>query len=187
MSDDQLENLRTKKKAQVRTDLSRQEQAALKLYDSPRKAEGIIQIPSGNLFASLKGGGRKVSTTGKAKVSTATSSQLPSFITIEDEWLDIVCAKDPAKPAEWVADMRKGTLKAGAGGGVAVAIVRPKFASWQTTVNLEVNLDETNEETLKAVFTQAGKTEGLCSFRPSKGGQFGMYRIADWKELPKAA
>ena len=98
MPDEVLEGIRTKTPLPKRTDWSREEEAATKIY---RDSNGAAGIPSENLFASLIEAGRKVKVNGK-QISTAESTILPALLSIEEFFLPF-----KGRP-KWVADMKRG-------------------------------------------------------------------------------
>lgn len=168
MSDGVLESIRTKTSPPKRTDWSREEEAETKLY---RDNDGAIGLPSLNLFASLTEAGRRVKTGSPPKqISTADSTILPSFLSIEEFFLPF--KGDPS----WVADMRRGTNEK----GQAVPIVRPRFNNWEFDVTFEIDETEVNEDTVRKLVDISGKKIGLCDFRPNKRGPFGRFRVAAW-------
>lgn len=166
MTDEVLEGIRTKTSPPKRTDWSREEEAKTKLY---RDDDGAIGIPSLNLFACLAEAGRQVKVNAK-QISTASSTLLPSFLSIEGFFLPF--KGDPP----WVADMRRGTNEK----GQAVPIVRPRFNIWEFDVTFEIDETEVNEDTVRKLVDIAGKKIGLCDFRPNKKGPFGRFMVAAW-------
>jgi hypothetical protein len=168
LTDEVLEGIRTKTSPPRRTDWSREEEAETKLY----REDGRIGLPSLNLFASLAEAGRLLKA-GKRQISTANSTILPSFLTIEGFFLPF--KGDPT----WVADMRRGTNEK----SQAVPIVRPRFDSWEFDVTIEIDETEVNEDTVRQLVEIAGKKIGLCDFRPNKKGPFGRFKVAAWVKL----
>jgi len=65
----------------------------------------------------------------------------------------------------------------------AVAVCRPRFDRWRA--KFAVNIDDTviAVPTAQAILEDAGKRSGIGSFRVSKGGYFGQFRITEWKEV----
>jgi len=76
-------------------------------------------------------------------------------------------------------DIRKGTnhLKG------AVAICRPRFDRWAADFEVMIDTDLISVETAQAILEDAGKKAGIGSFRVSKGGYFGQFRITSFKKL----
>lgn len=169
MSDEVLEGIRTKTSAPKRTDWTPREEAATKLYLDD---DGVIGIPSINLYASLVEAGRRVKVNAK-QISTATSTILPSFLSIDEFFLPF--KGDP----QWVADKRRGSNEK----KQAVCIVRPRFNNWEFDATLEIDETEANEETVRKLVEVSGKMIGLCDFRPTCKGPFGRFKIAAWVKL----
>lgn len=168
MTDEVLEGIRTKTSPPKRTDWTREEEASTKLY----RDNGSIGIPSLNLFACLVEAGRLVKVNGK-QISTASSTTLPSFLSIEEFFLPF-----KGNP-KWVADLRRGTNEK----GQAVPIVRPRFDNWKIDATLEIDEKEVNEDTVRTLMDIAGKKVGLCDFRPNKKGPFGRFMLTSWVQL----
>lgn len=141
-----------------------------KLYKSD---DNKLGIPAQNLLSALMEAGRDVKN-GKKAVSTATSTSLPSFLTIEGEFLPFT--NNP----KWEPDLRGGTLDNGKA-KVKVAIVRPKFKYWELTVRMQYDEKIADESVVKDLIRIAGNKIGLGDFRPAKRGVFGRFAIADFK------
>ena len=146
---------------------------------------GELGIPSNYLFASLVEAGRQVIFDKKTKMSTRESSLVPAFLSIIEEESGMLSEFIPFsdQSVKWTADKRKGVLKSGAGGGVAVCIVRPKFNIWAFDVVVEVDLDQVNLEKVIDLFNKAGMFAGLGDFRPSKRGPFGRFKVREFTQL----
>ncbi len=147
---------------------------------------GKFGIPSNYLFACLVDAGRQVIFEKKSKISTRDSSLLPAFLTINASEQDnagngFIPFKD--QNVQWIADKRRGVLKSGPGGGVAVGIVRPKFMQWAFDVEIEVDLDQINLDKVRDLFVAAGRYSGLGDFRPSRKGPFGRFVTGKFVEL----
>lgn len=65
----------------------------------------------------------------------------------------------------------------------AVAVCRPRFDRWRA--KFSVNIDDTviAVPTAQMILEDAGKRSGIGSFRVSKGGYFGQFRIKSWTEV----
>lgn len=162
-----LDQLRTRTSPPKKTDWSAEQEAETKLY---RDDEGAIGIPSLNLFSSLVEAGRLVKA-GTKQISTAKSSILPSFLSIEELFLPFT--DDP----QWIVDKRRGRNP---NGGEMVCLVRPKFPQWEFDVTFEIDEQEVNEEVVRKLVETAGKKVGLCDFRPACKGPFGRFYVAAW-------
>lgn len=172
-----LMQIRNKTTPPRRTDWSVEEEASTRLcYGDHYGAPGQIGIPALNLYSALVKAGRKHKM-GRTQISTATTTTLPSFLSIEDEFL-VLKGHDVAN--SWEADVRRGTNP---NGGELVVLVRPKFREWEFDVTIQFDDDKANEQLIKALFETAGSSLGLGDFRPGKGGPFGRFAVSKWAEL----
>ncbi len=185
MNPETLDNMRTKAKVTIDKDRSREDIAAGKLY---KDENGVLVMPTANMLAALNHAGKLVDFDGKRKMATGGSSWIPSFLSFEDEFCPLQIegvAASPEPKVHWTADQRRGVIPTG---GVAVAIVRPKFKVWEVPVS--VIFDPTGLptqptiDTIRTLFELAGRTSGLGSFRPEKSGPFGKFIVTDWKIEP---
>jgi len=171
-----IEQLRTRTPAQRRRDWTAEEEAGEKLY---KNAKGLIGIPIENLLASLVEAGRSVTLTGRSKVSTATSTQLYAFLSAEEDFLPF-----PADYQHWQVDKRRGRNP---NGGEMVALTRPRFDNWSVTVTLVIDESLIDLSKIRELFDIAGRSVGLCDFRPGCRGRFGRSAVTAWDVLtPKA-
>lgn len=185
MSPETLAGLGTGVRPQEQKDRPALEKAAEKIYRDPN---GRIALPAEMLFAALVGAGRNVKN-GRKAISTATTTTLPDLLSIHDAYLplsNIPANVNGAEKDYWAVDMRKGTGNNGPK-PVAVAVIRPKFQNWEFEVTVTVDEKKAGEDTYKALFTNAGSTQGLGSFRPNKKGMFGRFMVAEMKEATAAS
>jgi len=145
---------------------------------------GGFILPIENLWACLIEAGRRVKI-GRYTISTAKSTELYSLISINVLSLRLLRVTADGTVLDghptWVIDKRRGVGKKA---GDPVRIVRPKFAEWGFSV--EVEFDEKqkiNASILQQLFERAGTAVGLCSFRPQKRGPFGRFRVVEWEML----
>lgn len=172
MTEETLDSLITGVRKPIKKDRPFEEVAGEKIY---RDEQGNAGIPSENLFACLAEAGRSVKL-GKKQISTASSTILPSFLSIEELFLPFI--DDPG----WVVDKRRGQMTNG-GSKIAVGIIRPKFLDWKFGVTLEIDDSEASPDTVQELLAKAGKSIGLGDFRPAKKGPFGRFEVASWKIL----
>jgi hypothetical protein len=168
-----LDILRERRPQQRKTDWSPHDEAASRLCVD---GDGQIGLPALNLFSCLVKAGRRVKS-GRQQISTATSTILPSFLAIEEEFLPF--KGDPE--SSWVVDKRRGTNP---NGGEMVCLVRPRFLKWELDVTIQID-DKAgiDESTIKELFRMAGTAMGLGDFRPGKGGPFGRFAVTNWIQL----
>lgn len=91
----------------------------------------------------------------------------------------LLCPEKKKPLKDYEVDIRKATnhLKG------AVAVCRPRFDRWQTTLTVSVDDTIIDPATAHQILEDAGRRVGVGSFRVSKGGYFGQYEIVEWKEL----
>ena len=184
MSAATLQSLATGVRLQVVKDRLPDEVAKEKIYRDP---DGRIALPVEMLFSCLVGAGRNVKI-GRKGISTATTTILPSLLSIEGTHIPLTNIPANANGEEksfWSPDLRKGMGYQGKT-PTAVAIIRPKFPKWEFKVVVKYNDAKVNEDTVKALFSEAGLTQGLGSFRPNKKGMFGMFEVTKVQEIKTA-
>lgn len=174
MSDEQLDMLRNRTRKPKVLDQSVEDEAREKLYLDD---DGTVGIPALNLFACLAEAGREVTYKGRSKISTATSTKLPSFLAIEELFLPFT------DHSEWVVDKRRGRNP---NGGEAVCLIRPRFDNWQFGATFEIDESVVTEETVKELLRIAGTSVGLCDFRPACKGPFGRFKLAVWEVIEQS-
>ncbi|MSU75904.1 hypothetical protein EXS54_00285 [Patescibacteria group bacterium] len=172
MTEATLEGLRTGVHAPKQKDRPAKAEAEEKLYTDD---EGNLGIPMENLFSCLVEAGRYVKVN-KKQVSTASSTILPAFLTIEDTFLAFT------EYSDWEVDKRRGVNP---NGGEATCLVRPKFKEWQCQVTLEIDEKIASEGTVQDLLSIAGSRIGLGDFRPAKRGPFGRFAVTAWKVLER--
>lgn len=165
------------------TDITVEQRAVKKLCKGPKEEFGF---PSNYLFAALVEAGRGVQFEKKTNISTLTSSRLPAFFSIVPDM--VTAGGDGFIPfvdqsIMWVADKRRGVLKAN---GAAVAIVRPKFPTWAFDVTIEVDIEQIAIDKIQTLFQIAGRQSGIGDFRPSKRGEFGRFQVTNFVEIEQA-
>lgn len=78
---------------------------------------------------------------------------------------------------EFEVDIRKGTNHQKG----AIAICRPRFDKWK--LSFEATIDDTivSEDTVQQMLEDSGRRSGIGSFRVSRGGFFGQFRVSEFK------
>lgn len=175
MTEDTLNGLATGVRKAVVKDRPFEEVANERIYRNDANQMGF---PAINLISALKHAGRNIKN-GKKGISTATTTTMFSFLEFPDEFIAFD-GIDEKGEIPWRVDKRRGVMKNGAA-SVAVAIIRPKFDKWGFTVKVNLNEKLIREETIKALFVEAGSNAGLCDFRPSKNGPFGRFEVVEFK------
>jgi hypothetical protein len=64
----------------------------------------------------------------------------------------------------------------------AVAVCRPRFDRWKARFTMAVDDSILAPEMAHEILNDAGKRSGIGSFRVSRGGYFGQFRVTEWKE-----
>lgn len=185
MPEETLEDLRTGKRSPKDRSQSKEDECRPKIY---RDTEGKIVIPVINLLAALVHAGRQVKI-GKVQVSTAKTTNLFGFMTVSGENMPLYILDEgkwrQATDEDWTPDTRRGTNP---NGGEAVAVVRPKFQNWGVVATVTFDPSQKVKlDNIETIFETAGRVSGLCSFRPQKKGNFGMFQPVDWRKVAKAA
>lgn len=155
-----------------------------KMYRENDRPDGRVGIPSANFFASVRGAGqnkmfkvrgKQITTGGKQK-----SSLLPGFFRMKEEFIPLVCNGDGMP--NWVVDIRR-VVNPSTGG--ANAGIRPKFLDWETEPFCIIfDASVINIEMVRMLVEYAGRYQGLCEYRPTKGGgDFGMFCIYTWEVI----
>ena len=180
MSDEEIENalIRGVRKPADR-DSPLEDMAKRKMYRGPNDE---IVLPSQMLFACLRNAGRKVKV-GKSNISTAKTTELPSILTIEQEYFVLIDpeTKKSLTEADMKTDLRRCMMDAG-GKKTAVGNIRPRFNSWGFTVNISVDysaMDGLTEAHIRKLFEIAGNRIGVGSWRPACNGPMGRFRVED--------
>lgn len=184
MPDETLEDLRTGKRSPKDRSQSKEDECRPKIY---RDANGNIVVPVINLLAALVHAGRQVKI-GKVQVSTAKTTNLFGFMTVSGENMPLLVFDGTqwrqATDEDWEPDTRRGTNP---NGGEAVSVVRPKFTNWAVTATVTFDPSQKVKlDNIETIFETAGRVSGLCSFRPQKRGNFGMFTPVEWRKLDKA-
>lgn len=172
MTDDTLDELAgVKSKAVSEKEMPLEDRAKKRVI---KNAEGKIGLPATYILAALIAAGRHVKN-GKDKISTAVSTTLYEFLTVEDEFFPFSNQSEPM-----IVDKRRGVLN-NAGKSVAVAIVRPKFKNWEIVLDVTVDTSVMSTEVVRKIFEAAGSKIGVADFRPAKKGPFGMFSVTNWE------
>lgn len=171
MTDEQLEAIRQRTSLPIVRDISREKEAEAKLYTNGKKKS--YGLPGENFYSCLINAGRFHKLEGRTKISTQDSTLLPSFLTLQESFLEF------DKGAKWVVDARKGRNEK----GQALCLVRPKFPEWGFWATLEIDESQVQVEMIKALVATAGSRVGLGDFRPDKKGPFGRFYPMKWVKV----
>lgn len=136
-----------------------------------KDAKGQPYIPSNMLWSCLVSAGQHVRLDGKRQISTAKSTVLPQFMTIDDTAMSL-------NTPGWEVDMRPGKNP---NGGELVVLCRPRFDVWSFKVKITIDTREIAEDKIRELFDIAGKRCGLGDYRPSRKGIYGQFVVDCWE------
>ncbi len=176
MSDEVLDSLDSGVRLQLVKDRPSEEKAEEKIYVDQ---EGRIGLSADMLLAALVNGGRNVKM-GKKQISTATTTTLFDFLTLESEFLILNNCRDAELP-QWIVDKRRGVSNQSKS-PTAVCIIRPKFNEWGFEATIVYDDKVAGRDTIMKLFKEAGSSQGVGSFRPNKKGRYGMFKVIEWHE-----
>jgi hypothetical protein len=163
------------------------EVAEKRLYLTEDKKQPYI--PTNMLMSCFIQAGIYLKMDGKRQMSTAKSTLLPGFVSIEDMYIMIVQPGTKKAPV-WEVDMRQGRNP---NGGEAVCIIRPRFDKWCLNFSMQIDNDQIDPSRIRELIDIAGSRCGLGDFRPQRKGIFGQFKVGCWdagkkmKDLPIAA
>lgn len=160
-------------------DLTFEDEANPKVY---RGLDGKTGIPTSNIFAAMREGGKEVALKGRAKMTRADGkSKLPAMVKLfPREFVPFVEDEEGNQP-HWTPDIRQGKNEHTGG---ATCIVRPKFnAGWRLCFFVLINkgAEFADQKLVHEIVRAAGMYAGLGSFRPNCGGSFGTFTILEWE------
>jgi len=162
------------------------------LYRFGPEKSRYVGLPLKNLFSALIAAGRQVRLDGKKQLSTKDSTLLTGVLMLET---DIESTEEPhvklirpetTSPKEswgtvdWVPNVMRGRNP---NGGEMVAICRPLIPEWAIRVKAVCDEDFMDISRYRELFDICGRFVGLCEYRPERKGQFGKFRIDEWKIL----
>lgn len=182
MTEDTLEELRTKVRRPKPRDLTREQEAAGKVT---RDEKGRIGIPMKNFFSCLVNAGRAFKMDARTKISTTDSTLLPSLLSVKENFLPFLNGTEDSEP-QWVADAQRGRNPVGQE-RVAVCIVRPRFDEWGFRFTAFVDEKKITLEQAKQLVEYAGTAIGLGDYSPRCKGPYGRFTVTKWEPKGKAA
>lgn len=146
-----------------------------KLYTGCNGHKGKPIIPSMNMLACIREGGRYHKHAG-SKVTTLKKSLVPACVEIVDDEI-LIQNKQP-----WSVDIRA-VVNPKTGGRFGCA--RPRFDDWKLKFGIALDSGTFPEKLLRSVVDDAGQKVGLGDFRPDRKGPFGKFKVTHWKVLSK--
>jgi len=134
-----------------------------------------VCVPARMLLSCLCEGGKFIKMEGKSKMSNATSSRIPGFLSIEE-------MNFPINKQQWEVDIQP-AYNINAGKSVAVASIRPRFDQWQFNCTIQIDTEQVTEKEIRNLFEISLSRIGLGSSRVKSGHGFGKSCIDNWKLL----
>lgn len=144
------------------------EQAELKLYVS-HDGHTLI-IPAPNVFSCIIEAG-KYFKNGKSKITTHTTSLIPSCVAILEIELPIT-HKEP-----WCVDTRAVRIPSTGG---RILTHRPIFNDWRLSFTVDLDVLEMSPKLFRQIMDAAGSKVGLGDFRPARKGPYGRFFVVSW-------
>lgn len=138
--------------------------------------DGTFQIPTSYILGAFK----SVASEYKQKNSVRKSmkSIAGGILTPQSEFVTLI--EDDGTPLKsFEVDIRKATNHQKG----AVAVCRPRFDKWSCEMDFMIDDDLASPETIHQILNDAGKRSGIGSFRVSKGGSFGQFRVTEFTEI----
>lgn len=171
MTEEEAKAIQTGIRTPIVPDRDPREIAEKKLYTK----DGKSGIPYHMFFACLVEAGRRIKLNPRSNITSSRGTQLTSFLRLKGDFYPF------EDDQGWEADVKMGSLMV-RGQRVAAPVIRPRFDRWSFIVSFEMDEKRVSEETVKALFEEAGRV-GLGSWRPSesKPGPYGQFRIAEWE------
>lgn len=90
-----------------------------------------------------------------------------------------LCDKEGNALTNFEIDVRKATNHQRG----AVAVCRPRFDDWHVTAEFMVDDSLVALETVQQILEDSGRRSGIGSFRVSRGGYFGQFRVTEFSEV----
>jgi hypothetical protein len=137
---------------------------------------GRIGLPSLMLFMALNAAAKKF---GRKQCSRTKNDMISDLMRIEEEF--IFLTDGTGKRPEFVPDVRRAIFEQGKTCTVC-RLVRPRFDHWGFNVTIVYDEKKVYGETLHNLFDFTGFSNGLCFYRPERGGPFGRFKVISWIE-----
>lgn len=181
MTAEQLEAIRTKDKKKFKAPAEPREEAERKAYLTQDTREPYLPVE--NFMACLIEAGKFIRLDAKRQMTTAKSTLLPGFLSIDDFVL-LLRDSRTGESATWEVDMRQGRNP---NGGEGVCILRPRFDRWSFETTLVLDTEQLDERVYRELVDIAGARIGLGDFRPQRKGIYGRFKVARWERLDSVA
>lgn len=136
-----------------------------------RLPDGTIYQPSTHFISSMKKAGAKFQISGQGKTTYKNIIGSGAIIISPDAI--------PHENQQFEIDVRRVVVPSTKGG---VARKRPCFKTWSLKFEIEYDDDEISAAMIQEILEYAGRRVGIGDFRPEKGGPFGRFAVAKFKE-----
>lgn len=124
-----------------------------------------MYVPSNAIEACLREVGKKFRLKGKGK--TTLKNTILASVFVQEE-------KIPLKKKSWdEIDSRVARIQRN-----QIVRHRPRFNSWELEFTISFDETQIDEATMKALFDEAGKTQGILDYRP----KFGRFEVIQFKK-----
>lgn len=147
------------------------------------KEEGTkkLYFPTTGHARLLREAGSSIKLKGERK---AVKYKVPAAVLMEE---DVAYFRNPNDKSfildpNWEVDLRSGVNQKLQ---VRIPICRPRIDAWCMQFRLRINHEVLSEDIVHKLLQDGGEQIGLGSFRPEKGGTFGLFRVTSWQEAKK--
>lgn len=103
---------------------------------------------------------------------------VPAAVVVLDELCPLFLKDRKTPLTDFEVDSRPVTIPATKG---RVMRHRPRFNEWTCKVNLRINTDILDEDTVRKLMIEGTTQIGIGDYRPEKGGPFGCSDVVAWK------
>jgi hypothetical protein len=168
MDAESMSDTKTKTTTGTKKRLSKEDEAALKVYRLNGSRKSQLFIPSAACRASLWNG---AAFTKVGKFSARQMIQAGVFTT------EIECPIIHPKTKKKITDYEIFTCSVVNKTRGRLIVHRPMIKDWMIECPMEVDDDFIPANIVETVFNRAGKVAGLLSWRPENKGAFGRYKV----------
>jgi len=145
-----------------------------------RLPSGQVALPGTAFLRLMREAGANHKLKGMRK---AAKSLVPAAVIVLDDLCGL-CLKDRKTPImTFEVDSRSGVNNTT---HARVMIHRPKIHEWTCKVHLRINEKVLPEAFIRLLLSEGGEQIGIGSFRPEKGGSFGIFDVVSWEVVAPA-
>lgn len=137
-----------------------------------------LYFPSTGVQRLLREAGSSVKLKGERK---AVKWKVPAAVLPMD---DVMYLRNPEtkkiiQDPHWEVDIRTAVNNKVA---ARIVVCRPRIDAWMMRFQLRINHNVLGDSIVHQLLQDGGEQIGLGSFRPEKGGTFGLFRVTSWQE-----